>query len=133
MGGKFAGLVLVSLPVAGAATLEAELKALSSRGLSVRVTPTGDSTVTATAGRGIALTVMGPDRLGIVREIASALAQRDINVIEMDSEVSSAPMSAEMMFHARIEARIPENTDMDELSDTLEEIANQMTLDIDLE
>lgn len=132
LGGKFAGLVLVSLPTEAAAPLEAELKALSSRGLSVRVTPTGETTAAA-AGRDIALTVMGPDRLGIVREIASALAQREINVIEMDSKVTSAPMSAEMMFHAHIEARIPQHTDMDELSDTLDEIANQMTLDIDLE
>jgi glycine cleavage system regulatory protein len=133
LGGKFAGLVLVSLPAAAAATLEAELKALSSRGLSVRVTPTSETASSAAPGRGITLTVMGPDRLGIVREISSALAQRAVNVIEMDSEVKSAPMSAEMMFHAHIEARISENTDMDELSDTLDEIANQMTLDIDLE
>lgn len=133
LGGKFAGLVLVSLPAAGAATLEAELKTLSSRGLSVRVTPTSETAGNAAAGRDITLTVMGPDRLGIVHEISSALAQRAVNVIEMDSEVRSAPMSAEMMFHAHIAARIPDNTDLDELSDTLDEIANQMTLDIDLE
>ena len=132
LGGKFAGLVLVSLPAASAATLEAQLKALSTSGLSVRVTPTNDI-ISQESGRDITLTVMGPDRLGIVREISSALAQQHINVVEMDSKVTSAPMSAEMIFHARIDARIPENADMDELSDTLEEIANQMTLDVDLE
>ena len=41
LGGKFAGLVLVSLPADSGEALEADLKALSSSGLSVRVTPTG--------------------------------------------------------------------------------------------
>ena len=132
LGGKFAGLVLVSLPAAGGTTLEEELKALSSSGISVRVTPTAN-TAAPVPGRDITLRVMGPDRLGIVREISRALAQRQVNVVEMDSEVSSAPMSAEMIFTARIDARIPQDTDMHELSDTLDEIANQMTLDIDIE
>ena len=102
LGGKFAGLVLVSLLAEGAAALEADLKALSSTGLSVRVTPSGESPATV-GGRDITLRVVGPDRLGIVREISSALAQRAVNVVEMDSQVSSAPMSAEMLFSARIE------------------------------
>ena len=132
LGGKFAGLILVSLPKDSGAALEADLKALSSSGLSVRVTPTIDGAA-ANNGREITLTVIGPDRLGIVREISRALAERQVNVVEMDSHVDSAPMSAEMIFRARIDALIPQDTDMDNLSDTLEEIANHMTLEIDLE
>jgi len=132
LGGKFTGLILVSLPDESGDTLQADLKALSASGLSVRVTPTGVGTVSA-HGRDITLSVIGPDRLGIVREISRALAERQINVVEMDSQVGSAPMSAEMIFKARIDAQIPQDTDMDDLSDTLEEIANHMTLEIDLE
>jgi glycine cleavage system regulatory protein len=132
LGGKFTGLILVSLPEDSGATLEADLKALSSSGLSVRVTPTRD-TATVPVGREITLTVIGPDRLGIVREISRALAERMINVVEMDSHVSSAAMSAEMIFNARIDAQIPTDTDMDDLVDTLDEIANHMTLEIDLD
>ena len=133
LGGKFAGLILVSLPAGSGQALESELKALSDSGLSVRVTATGESVAAAPVpGRDISLAVMGPDRPGIVREISRALAQRKINVVEMDSAVQSAPMSAEMIFTASIHARIPEATDMDDLSDTLDEIANQMTLEIDL-
>jgi glycine cleavage system regulatory protein len=132
LGGKFAGLVLVSLPEAGGPALEADLKALSASGLSIRVTPTARGAVPS-KGRPVTLKVMGPDRLGIVREISHALAQREINVVEMDSHVTSAPMSAEMIFQARIDAEITEHTDLDDLLDTLEEIANHMTLDIDLE
>ncbi len=132
LGGKFAGLVLVALPNENAAALEVDLKALSASGLSVRVTPA--TPITATRGaRSITLTVIGPDRLGIVREISRALAQRKVNVVEMDSEVSSAPMSAELMFTASIEAEIPEHIDLDDMEESLEEIANIMTLEIELE
>lgn len=137
LGGKFAGLILVSLPADGGPTLEAELHELASSGISVRVTPTttvaGRQSAPPAPGRDITLTVIGPDRRGIVREISHALAQRQINVLEMDSEVRSAPMSAEAIFSARIEARTPESTNIDDLWDTLDEIANNMTLEIDLE
>lgn len=132
LGGKFAGLVLVSLPEGDGTQLEQALKGLSASGISVRVTPTGTALVIPSARR-VTLTILGPDRLGIVREISHALASHQVNVVEMDSHVSSAPMSAEMLFQARIDAEIPANADLDDLSDTLDEIANQMTLDISLE
>ena len=132
LGGKFAGLILVSLPAASGEGLERQLKALSTSGLSVRVTPTVDSNLDH-SGKAITLRVLGPDRLGIVREISRALADRNINVVEMDSQVDSAAMSGEMLFSARIDAHIPADTDLDDLQDSLEEIANHMTLDIDLD
>lgn len=132
LGGKFAGLILISLPADDGAALERDLKALSSSGLSVRVTPASEAAAPS-GGKSVTLTVLGPDRLGIVKEISHALAQRDINVVEMDTQVDSAAMSGEALFRARIDALVPEHIDMDDLSDSLDEIANHMTLDIDLD
>lgn len=132
LGGKFAGLLLVSLPAANASALEQQLKGLSASGLSVRVTP-AESAAASDEGRPVTLTLLGPDRLGIVKEVARALAERDINVIEMDSHVDSAAMSGEMLFHARIDARVPADIELDSLHERLDDIANAMTLDIDLE
>jgi glycine cleavage system regulatory protein len=132
LGGKFAGLILVSLPAGGGHNLESDLCALDPTALTVSVTATGEA-VTPLPGRNITLTVIGPDRRGIVQEVAQALAQRQINVIEMDSKVSSAPMSAELIFNACINAWIPETTNVDDLRDSLEEIADLMTLELDLE
>lgn len=129
--GKFAGLVLISLPEDRAAALESQLKDLAASGLSVRVTPT-DEIAAPAGGKRITLTVLGPDRPGIVREISSALARRQINVLEMESQVESAAMSGEMLFSARIESQVPADTDIDDLHDALDDIANQMTLDIDI-
>ncbi len=131
LGGKFAGLVLVSLPEDAAEALQQALKGLASSGISVRVTPA--SAVAASGeGRRISLAVLGPDRPGIVREIARALAAEQVNVIDMESEVSSAPMSGELLFRADILAEIPQSASMDALEDALDVIAGQMTLEIDV-
>jgi len=132
LGGKFAGLVLVTVPDDGAEKLKSALSAISGTGLSVRITPSSTGQAIPRA-RKITLTLIGPDRLGIVREVSQALASQQVNVIEMDSQVTSAPMSGEMLFQARIDAEIPPDTNLDELSELLDEIANQMTLDISLE
>jgi glycine cleavage system regulatory protein len=124
--------VLVALPDDNGEGLEADLKALSDTGLGVRVTPAG-SAVPMSNAKAIVLQVLGPDRLGIIKEISRALSMRAINVTELDSEVISAAMSGEALFKARIDALVPASVDLDDLSDTLDEIANQMTLDIELE
>ncbi len=132
LAGKFAGLISISLPTASGDSLREDLQALSASGLSVRVTPASAASAPAD-GSTISLSVLGPDRLGIVREISRALAEHQINVVEMESMVESAPMSGEALFRAHIDAQIPKGTDMVELQDNLDEIANQMTLDIDLD
>lgn len=131
LGGKFAGLVLVALPEDAGEALQQALKGLASSGISVRVTPAAAATVND-AGRRVTLAVLGPDRPGIVREISRALAAEQVNVIEMESEVSSAPMSGEPMFRADILGEIPQSASMDALADALDVIAEEMTLEIDL-
>ncbi len=131
LGGKFAGLVLVTLAEDAGDTLEQALKGLASSGISVRVTPASVAAAPA-AGQRITLAVLGPDRPGIVREISRALAAEKVNVIDMESDVSSAPMSGEPLFRAEILAEIPQGASQEALTDALDGIAEQMTLEIDL-
>jgi len=133
LAGKFAGLVSVSLPGDRGEDLRTALKALAPIGLSVKVTALDSQSGAERAGRTIRLTIVGPDRPGIVREISGALARQHINVVDMHSDVSSAPMSAEAMFSASVEAQIAEQSDLDELSEKLEEIANLMLVDVQLD
>ncbi|GAB3308021.1 glycine cleavage system transcriptional repressor [Haliea atlantica] len=131
LGGKFAGLVLVNLPESAGPGLEETLRGLADSGLSVRVTPAA-SEVAPRGERRVTLTVVGPDRPGIVREISRALAAEQLNVVEMESEVSSAPMSGEQLFHACIEAELPAGATLEALQGALDSVADAMTLDIDL-
>jgi glycine cleavage system regulatory protein len=133
LAGKFTGLISISLPEESSVALQADLKGLSEAGISVRLTACTSQVADHEQTQLITLTILGPDRPGIVREIAAALSSRAINVVDMESFVSSAPMSAELLFHARVEAELPDPGDLEELGDSLDAIANEMDVDIQVE
>ncbi len=133
LSGKFAGLIRVSLPADRGQQLQDALKALSEKkDLSVRVTPVEEVQASTELSRH-QLAVIGPDRSGIVREISAALLSHNINVVEFESQVEPAPMSAEPMFSASIIAEVDSGADLEALTDALDGIANDMLLDIQLE
>lgn len=132
LGGKFAGLILVSIHPNQADTLHQALEDELGAHLELRISA-GAQALPTDADQPLSLSLMGPDRPGIVREVSGALAQRGINVLRLLSDVVSAPMSAEPMFQAHIEATIPADADLSTLQEQLDDIANQMTLEIDLD
>jgi len=86
--------------------------------------------VAATAGRQTRLEVIGADRPGIVREIASALVRAGVNVEEFSSEVASAPMSGETLFKAAARLHLPDGCDLAALKQELEKIAADLLVDV---
>lgn len=138
LAGQFAGIVHVQVSPDAADSLTAELTNLQTKGLVVHVTPAtpGDAPTTpnqsAPAEATFHLELLGLDRPGIVRDLAHALAKRNINVIELRTLTVSAPMSAERMFKALATLHAPESTDHDELHDALDQLANALDLDLTL-
>lgn len=132
LAGQFAGIVQVGISPEQIPALRAQLQALTGAGLTIVVADNAG----AQAGedsRPLRLSIVGSDRPGIVREVAGALAARQINVREMDTTVTSAPMTAEPLFEAFAEIEVPESLDLAELNARLDEIADALTVTIDLE
>jgi len=132
LAGQFAGIVQVEVPQQQADALRAGLLALSEHKLSVVV---ADSAQAASQGavRNLRLTIVGNDRPGIVREVSHALATRNISVSEMDTSITSAPMSGDPLFEAVARIQVPLTLDLDELNTQLDAIADALTVHIDLE
>ena len=128
--GKFAGLILIDLPVEEASALEQELTNLPSGRASVRVTSVLSDAPTASANQ--LLELMGPDRQGIVKEISKALSDVDISIVSMDSAVENAAFTGEPMFKANLEVSVPSGADLALLRDRLDSISDDMMLEIDL-
>jgi glycine cleavage system regulatory protein len=132
LAGKFAGIVVVTVADADVADLTGEFETLASQGvLDVRVAIAStdgpaDDTPMAT------LHLVGQDRPGIIKEIASALAARNVSIEELETTTGSAPMSAEALFEATARLRLPTGLGTDELCDALEDIANELMVDLDL-
>lgn len=129
LAGKFAGILCVSVDGDRAEALVGDLQGLEGIRLVVErghAPPDGD------VSRSLHLSLIGNDRPGIVREVFRALAEQYVNVETLETECVSAPMSADTLFRARAELRVPEGTDMETLREALERIADDLIVEISL-
>ncbi len=131
LSGQFAGIVRVEVPASRADALTSELSTLERSGLRLHVhsSPRTEPAAPAATAR---LDVMGHDRPGIVSRITQVLAARAVNVEEFSSEIRSAPMSADMLFHATATLTVPPDADLDALRTDLETIAGDLMVDVTL-
>ncbi|MFA7554365.1 MAG: ACT domain-containing protein [Spongiibacteraceae bacterium] len=132
LAGHFTGITRVQTDRDRIEILRQALTSLNNDDLTITILPDLSSPIQL-ADRQLQLTLIGGDRPGIVRELTRALAARNINVIEMDTNVTSAPMTAEPLFQATATISVPSSQDMNELSDTFDEIANDLAVDINME
>jgi glycine cleavage system regulatory protein len=132
LGGEFAGILQIHVESAQEQALKAELQALQAQGLTVVVcaSPGGPE---ESHGRMAVLELVGQDRPGIVREISHALARQGINVEELATECTSAPMSGEMLFKANARLRIPATCPLPELRQELEHLGGNLLVEVSLE
>jgi len=132
LAGRFAGVLLVGVDDSQAESLTAALEGLEPQGLKVLVERSveGDA---AAGTRALVLDLVGQDRPGIVRDISSALAQRGVNVIELHTFVSSAPMSGEPLFNATAHLLSPADLRLPELRELLERLADDLMVEITID
>jgi glycine cleavage system regulatory protein len=131
LAGKFAGILRVDVPSAEVQALSSKLRELELSGLKCLVEI---STPEEEPGeqRVLELELVGQDRPGIVRDISQALARRSVNVDELVTDCSSAPMSGETLFRARATLRVPPSVALDELKSSLERIGSDLMVEITL-
>lgn len=130
LAGKFAGLLRVSVDTANADALAARLTS-DVGGLKIVVQRSGDTP--AHAFRTIHLDLLGHDRPGIVRTISRALAQHEVNIEELETETTSAPMSGDTLFRARATLQIPPTITLERLREVLEALAGELMVDLSLQ
>jgi glycine cleavage system regulatory protein len=129
LAGKFAGIVCVSVDENDLDALKRDLAALPG----LRITAEVSGEPPAEARRRLTLVLVGHDRIGIVREVAQVLARHAVNVEELNTHTASAPMSAEILFHATAELTASPDLDSSALVRELEQISNDLIVDITLD
>lgn len=129
LAGQFAGIVRVSAPEDRGSELRAALEALQS--LRVIVEISGEAGTKPT--KLLSLSLMGHDRIGIVQEVTSVLARFAVNVENLDTHTSSAPMSGETLFHANARLGVGNTTDLDALKAALEAISAELFVELALD
>ena len=129
LAGKFAGIVLVSVPEANVGAFTAALAPLAAI-LDVKA-HLGDEQVTDT--RTLSLHLLGNDRPGIIRELSGALTALDVSIDRLATSTRGAPMAGGVLFEAEAVLEAPRDTDLDELRSVLEGLAGELMVDITLD
>lgn len=129
LAGKFAGIARIQVHDSERERLTQALRALQGQGFTI-VVEKSESAAERTEHRPLSITLVGQDRPGIMHEISRALAQHHVNVTELRSDVTSAPLSGEPLFEAAADAHVPKELDLGELSAELDVVANELNVEI---
>jgi glycine cleavage system regulatory protein len=130
--GYFGGIVHVIVPLERAEALTSALEGLSSEKILIVVKSGPEGDLDAERRR-VTLEVVGNDQPGIVSRISEAIADRGINMEELQTACISAPMSGTAMFQAHAKLYLPAEIQIHELQSHLEEIASDLMVDISLD
>jgi len=130
--GKFAGVLKVAVAPARAGALQAALQDLP--GLRITVEAAGGTEAEAPRRtRRLTFSLVGHDRIGIVREISQVFARYGVNVEKLETNTTSAPMSSETLFRAEAELKADDSLDANALQADLERLSNDLIADINLD
>lgn len=131
LNGRFAGILRVELPEEKQSSFMKAAQKLESQGWTTVIHSTSASEASVSvSGKESILELIGQDRPGIVREISHILARFKVNIEELSTETQSAPMSGDLLFHARAIIRIPPSCSTQELRKALEKIAADLMVDL---
>lgn len=129
LGGRYVGSVLVELPEAQQAALEAAVQAVDAAGLAVTLVAAADEGEGEADGKVLALELVGQDRPGIVSEVTAVLAGLHVNIDRFTTSIENGAWSGERLFRAKAELRLPPGVTADDVGGALEAISGEIMVD----
>jgi glycine cleavage system regulatory protein len=128
MAGQFAGILKVAVPAEAYDELVAALLALNNQGIRVLLAQSGiDPSCT---WKPILLDLVGNDRPGIVRDITALLSEHGVNLESLQTEVTPAPMSNQLLFHCEALLAVPLSLKLEVLQAKLETLADDLMVEL---
>lgn len=132
LSGQFAGIVqFTTSQSTNEKELKTELAGLAEKGITINLVETRDQE--EPAGQKALIELTGIDHKGIVAEITHLLAEKNVTIEELETDIFTASMAGEPMFLAKAEIRLPEGLTFTELREATEAIAEDIMVDINLQ
>jgi glycine cleavage system regulatory protein len=134
LAGKFAGIVVVTVPAENSQALLAALRQLEGL-LEVSAYPgtDADAQVAEDDWRQVSIDLIGNDHPGIVRDVTAVLARHGLSIDRIDTDTRDAPWTGGRLFEAHVSLRLPRSFDSAELRQDLEDLANEILVDLTVE
>ncbi|MFC7298883.1 ACT domain-containing protein [Herminiimonas aquatilis] len=130
--GEFAGMVHFEVPRENADALANALRGLESSGLQV-VIAKSDGAKVSDAIKSVELELIGDDRVGIVSSLTKILAERNISIENIHTEIVRSGVSGKQTFKIGAHLLIPAKLSIEDLRKELGPLAHAMMLDIALD
>ncbi len=133
LAGKFAGIVVVSIPAEQIDEFVAAMRTLDGL-LDVSVYVGTDNGVDAGhESTRLTIAVLGNDHPGIVHELSSVLSALGLSIERMTTNTREAPMAGGLLFEATVEVRVPPQVDFADVRGELERIAAELLVDLEID
>jgi len=126
--GQFAGIVHAEVPDEKLEALRARLSDIP--GLRITI---ADAAEPGAPHGTVKLDLIGADRPGIIHQIGHVLAERGISMDQLSTSTERAPMSGEAIFRAQALLAVPDGKPIAELRESLEALANELMVELNLE
>jgi len=136
LGSDFTIIMLVTVDPKWEESLVVALQTIQE--LSITTKGTEANTVIAgenckdTAGENCQISLSGADNEGIVKVLSKYLEEKSINIIEMDTHISQAPISGSPLFNLNAAVSIPGEIDGRDIQSDLSQIAQELGVEIHL-
>ena len=132
LAGEFAGMVHFEVPRENADALANALRGLESSGLQV-VIAKSDGAKVSDAIKSVELELVGDDRVGIVSSLTKILAERNISIENIHTEIVRSGVSGKQTFKIGAHLLVPAKLSIHDLRKELGTLAHEMMVDIALD
>lgn len=129
LAGKFAGIVVVSVPAEREEELTEALRSLDGL-LTVSAHPGAADGGDLAGGQPWMIDLLGNDRPGIVHEVSSVLHRHHLSIDMLETNTREAPMAGGQLFEAHVVVRLPSAADLDAVRTDLERLAAELLVDV---
>jgi len=128
LGSDFTIIMLVTVDPKWEESLVVALQAIKE----LSITTKGTEPNTVIAGENCQISLNGADNEGIVKVLSKYLEEKSINIIEMDTHISQAPISGSPLFNLNASVSIPGEVDGRDIQSDLSQIAQDLGVEIHL-
>ena len=133
LGGEFAMMMLISLPKEQYRECSQTLEAFKEKGLDVFTRETSLAWLEKFQGFvPYEVHVWGADHEGIVHAVTEHLAEEQVQVEDVETHVSKAPLSGAPLFSMNAVVQAPPELSLPELREELEDLGDELGVDIDV-
>ena len=128
LGSDFAIIMLITVAPDWVESLEVALKSITE----INITTKPTTLLQVGDGRQFSINLNGADNEGIVKVLSKYLAKKSINILEIETHISQAPVSGTPLFNLNASVSIPHDVEEEVIQADLFQIAQDLGVEIQL-